>query len=447
MRLKPLTQLLMASVLAAGTCYYYFGLLLPHSLKVEHANNISTPDSYGEDFYPIWLTGRALLFQQENPYTKDMTRKIQIGLYGRPMNPSRPTDQDPDYRAFAYPLFTDWLAAPLLPWRFDVVRVVLSVLLVPLTACSVLLWLRILHIQASSSTAAILMILAVANYPVLIGLYVEQVGLFVAAGLALSIAALTRHRLALAGALLALSSIKPQMVWLLAIYLILWSLKDWRERRTVVLGFLLTILLLCLMSEVLLPGWLLSWWRTVVRYPAYTLPPLPQFVLGKILGSLVMVAALVMAGVVGWKSLRADVLSRELSFALSFILAVSVLLHPSAGAAYDQVVLLPGVLWLWSHRARILNGTLPLRVMGVAAIVALSWQWITSSAIVALSLVAPALALGHWLLLLPTRMAASLPFVVIALLSVFSREVYPSLAYAAPQSLPGKSGLPFERSV
>lgn len=422
MHLKPLTQLLIASVLAAGTCDYYFGLLLPHTQRLDHANNVATHDSYGGDFYPIWLTGRALLFQRENPYTRDMTRKIQIGLYGRPMDPNRPTDQARDYRAFAYPLFTDLLAAPLLPWRFDVVRIVLSILLVPLTALSVLLWLRVLHIQAASSTVAILMILALANYPVLIGLYVGQVGLFVGAGLALSMAALTRRRLALSGVLLALSSVKPQMVWLLAIYLISWSLKDWRGRRTVAFGFLLTLLLLFVVSEIFLPGWLSAWWHTVARYPAYTLPPLPQYVLGRVLGSLVMLAALVVAGVVGWKSLRADGTSQEFSFALCFILAVSVLLQPSAGAAYDQIVLLPGILWLWHRRDQISNGSIPRRVAGWAATSALSWQWIAGSMIALVSLIAPTLARGHWLLILPTRMAASLPFVVIALLCVFARQ-------------------------
>lgn len=422
MRLRPLTRLLIACLLAAGTCYYYFGLLLPHIERLDRANNIATHDSYGEDFYPIWLTGRALLLQRENPYTYNMTRKIQIGLYGRPMDPTRPTDQAVDYRAFAYPLFTDLLAAPLLPWRFDVVRVVLSLLLVPLTAFSVFLWLRVLHIQASHSTVAILMILVVANYPVLIGLYVEQVGLFVGAGLALSIAALTRRRMALSGAGLALLSVKPQMVWLLAFYLILWSFTGWRGRRKVAFGFVLTMLVLCLGSEILLPGWLSDWWGAIVRYPAYTLPPLPQYVLGRILGSLITVAALAMAALVGWRSMRKDVTSQEFSFALIFILAVSVLLQPSAGAAYDQVVLLPGILWLWRHRDRISSSSTPVRVIGLATMVALSWQWITASAIAFLSIVAPTFAHGHLLLILPTRMAASLPFAVVGLLSVFARQ-------------------------
>jgi hypothetical protein len=422
MRRRPLTQFLIAGILAAGTCYYYFGLLLPYTERLDRANNIATHDSYGGDFYPIWLTGRALLLQRENPYARGMTRKIQIGLYGRPMDPNRPADQAPDYRAFAYPLFTDLLAAPLLPWRFEVVRVVLSILLVPLTAMSVFLWLRVLQIQVSSNTLVILMLLAVVNYPVLIGLYVGQVGLFVGAGLALSMAALTRRRLLLSGALLALSSVKPQMVWLLACCLILWSLKDWRSRRAVALGFLLTMLLLILVSEIFLPRWPSTWWHTIARYPGYTLPPLPEYVLGKVLGSLVMLAALLMAGVAGWKSLSANASSQEFSFAVIFVLAVSVLLHPSAGAAYDQIVLLPAILWLWYRRDQILNGSLPVRVTGVAAIVALSWQWITASAIAFLSLVAPVLARGHWLLILPTRLASSLPFVVIALLCVLARQ-------------------------
>ena len=33
------------------------------------------PYDYGGDFYPIWLTGRELLFHGKNPYTQEMTRR------------------------------------------------------------------------------------------------------------------------------------------------------------------------------------------------------------------------------------------------------------------------------------------------------------------------------------------------------------------------------------
>src|SRR5580658_8480809 len=157
MRLRSTPTLILTFFLAAGTCYYYFGLLLPQSRRQSVANGMGVQYSYGGDFYPIWLTGRALFDHRSdphsgdgssnNPYTQQMTRTIQIGLYGRPMDAHRPSDPPSDYRAFSYPLYTDLLAAPLLPLTFDAVRMVLTFLLAPLTAASVILWLRVLRIS------------------------------------------------------------------------------------------------------------------------------------------------------------------------------------------------------------------------------------------------------------------------------------------------------------
>ncbi len=52
MRLRLYGSLILVLLLAVGTCYYYFGLLLPSAVAGGY--------SYGGDFYPLWLTGREL---------------------------------------------------------------------------------------------------------------------------------------------------------------------------------------------------------------------------------------------------------------------------------------------------------------------------------------------------------------------------------------------------
>src|SRR5580698_5535398 len=101
MRLRPNRTLILALLVAMGTCYYYFNLLIPRSQLHDVALQMGGPYGFGGDFYPIWLTGRALLFHGTNPYTQETTRAIQTALFGRPMDPRRPADPPTDFRAFA----------------------------------------------------------------------------------------------------------------------------------------------------------------------------------------------------------------------------------------------------------------------------------------------------------------------------------------------------------
>lgn len=419
MRLQPKYGLVLTLLLAAGTCYHYFCLLGPQFRKQDAANGIGTHYRYGGDFYPIWLTGRALLSDRTDPYTHEMTGKIQIGLYGRTMDPNRPKDHPAEYRSFAYPLYTDLLVAPLLPFCFEAVRVVFAFVLVSLTAASVLLWLRALHISLPGTTKLILIILTLANYPVLEGIYMEQVALLAGALLALSLEVLTRSRLAWCGTLLALASVKPQMGWLLAIFLLFWSLNDWKHRKALALSFLLTSTLLLTICQIILPGWLVGWLRTLDGYSAYTLPPLPRLVLGTFVGSVISLLMFGLAGVVCWKARHLPADSESFALAFSFILAATTMLLSSGGAAYDQVVLLPAIFWLWSRRAELFKESWPIRVLTFAAVVALSWQWTTASLVSLLSFVTPEWAQSLTAVVFPIRMEASFPFAVVALMSLF----------------------------
>lgn len=419
MQLRLNRTLAFVVLIAIGTSYYYFALLLPQARLRDAAHQMSGGYAFGGDFYPIWLTGRELLFHGTNPYTQEMTREIQIGLYGRAMEPARRADPPTDFRAFAYPLYTDLLAAPLLPFSFDVVRVVLGILLPLLTAASLILWLRAFRLDAPPGSLAIAIILLLVSYPVLEGLYALQAGLLVGAALAASVASLARGRFLLAGMLLAFASVKPQLVWLLALWLLLWAISDWKRRKNFVFGFTLTLALLVLVSELVLPGWMADWWRSLVGYSHYTLPPLTQLVLGRFLGIAVGLFLLALSAAIGWRTLHFPAGSASFSLATSFVLAVTVVLAPTGGAVYDQVVLTPALCWLSFRRADILNASRPLRVLTLAALFALGWQWFVACGVALTSVFLPASARSPEILVLPTRMAAPLPFAILALLSFF----------------------------
>jgi hypothetical protein len=423
MRLRPNRTLIVALFLAVGTCYYYFDLFLPRARLADAADQMVGLYDYGGDFYPIWLTGRELLFHGRNPYTQEMTRDIQIGLFGRPMDPHRPTDWPVEFRAFSYPLYVDLLAAPLLPLGFDGVRLVLGILLPLLTAGSLVFWLRAFRLQISSGMLALAVILVLVSYPVLEGLYAQQAGLMVGAALAMSAASITRGRFARAGILLAFASVKPQLIWLLALWLLQWVVGDWKRRRALAISFVATLAVLFLVSELVLPGWFVGWWRSLVGYSRYTLPPLTQLVLGRYLGIAAGVAMLALAGAICWKMHRLPAGSAGFSLTVSFVLAVTVMLAPTGGAVYDQVILLPGIFWLASHRADILNARRPMRVLALAAVVVICWQWFAACGVDLVSMFLPVWASSPAVIVLPTRGAAPLPFVILALLSFFVVKV------------------------
>lgn len=418
---SPRTRTLILTLLVAiGTSYYYFGLLLPRSHMRDVVNEMVGCCSFGGDFYPIWLTGRELIRHHINPYTQQMTQEIQVGLYGRVMDPARPADPPTDFRAFAYPLYTDLLAGPLLPFSFRVVRILLGISLPLLTAAGLIWWLRAFRVEVSPGTLTIAIILLLVSYPVLEGLYALQAGLLVGAALAASVTSLARGRYLLAGILQALSSVKPQLIWLLALWLLLWASGDFKRRKNFILGFSLALALLALVSQIVLPGWFAGWWHALVGYSHYTLPPLTQLVLGRFPG--IVLGLLLLALTLGlcWKTRRFPAGSGSFSLTTSFALAVTVMLAPTGGAVYDQVILVPAICCLSLRRAEILNASRPIRVLALAALFTLGWQWVVACAVAVGSVLFPSWTRSPEILVLPTRMAAPVPFALLALLSFFA---------------------------
>src|SRR5438552_1699338 len=80
--------------------------------------------------------------------------------------------------------------------------------------------------------------------------------LLAGAFLACSCVALRSNHLYVAGILLALATIKPQITALFAFWLLFWACCQWRNRKGVVIGFLVTIGALVGGAELLLPGWI-----------------------------------------------------------------------------------------------------------------------------------------------------------------------------------------------
>ena len=137
-----------------------------------------------------------------------------------------------------------FLLAPTIGLPFPLVQTAFRWLLVMLTLASVLLWLRVLRWRPGIVVVAILIVLTLGSYSVLQGIMLQQLTLVVSALLAACAAALVAGNFVLAGFLLALATIKPQLALPVAGWLVLWAASDWRRRQRFLWSFGLTTAIL-----------------------------------------------------------------------------------------------------------------------------------------------------------------------------------------------------------
>ncbi len=214
------------------------------------------------DFYSRYGGARAFWLDHLSPYGPEASLQIQIGIYGRAARP----DEDPGY--FAYPFYMVFLVWPLslLPyaWAEAIWLVLLEVCLV----AGFVLLADLFKWRSPTWLMLLGMAWTIVFYPATRGLFLGQPGLAVYFLEVLTFWALSRQQDTLAGAALAVSTIKPQMSFLLVPFLLLWGL---RERRWWFVGsFLVLWGSLMAASFALQPSWLGEWLVQLRLYPEYT---------------------------------------------------------------------------------------------------------------------------------------------------------------------------------
>ena len=195
---------LQALLLAGSMWFYVQHVLIAHQRADAVVHGI--PRGNLSDLYPRWLGAGELLLHGRDPYSREVTREIQIGYYGRPLDPERPSDPK-DQQGFAYPVYVVFLLAPTISLPFPVVQAGFRWLLVALTVASVLLWLRTLLWRPSAATTAILIALTLGSFQVLQGIKLQQLSLLDGGLIAGCCLLLAGGYLALAGILLAFATI------------------------------------------------------------------------------------------------------------------------------------------------------------------------------------------------------------------------------------------------
>ncbi len=384
------------------------------------------------DLYPRWLGARELLLHGRDPYSAEVTRDIQIGYYGRPLDPSRPDDPH-DAEGFAYPVYVVFFLAPTIALPFAVVQKCFFWLLVVVALATTLVWLRVLRWDVSLGIQLTLLALTLGSLTVMQGLKLQQISLMVAGLVAIAIALLVTDHAIAAGILLALSTIKPQLVWLLLFWLAIWTLADWRRRYRLAVSFLVTMAILLAASEWYLPQWIPRFLHAIHDYQAYTGA---RSVLDTLLGppwsrALELAAFAAVLGVF-WRERRQAANARAFAFTLSLALAATILLVPSF-AAYNQVLLIPALLVLVKERRTIWQRGVGNRLLVAVTAGLVVWPWISSTVLAGLSFILPPETVERaWAL--PFWTVTQIPVGVAALMLVF----YYQRTFAAPTG-PGSS--------
>lgn len=424
---RKLALIFSALLTAASVWIWVQHITIPH--QEAHSRQRGIPRGNLSDLYPRWLGARELLLHGRDPYAADITREIQAGYYGRPLDPTRPNDPK-DQQAFAYPLYVVLLLAPTVHFSFPLVQRIFLALLVTLTGASVLLWLRALQWRVTITAKLLWIILLVGSFPAIQGFKLQQLTLLVAALVAAAMACLVQRRFVLAGILLALASIKPQLVSLLALWILIWISGNWRDRRKVFWGAAACITLLFAGSEFLLPGWVGEFRAAMKSYYQYTgggrsiLDVAISPTGGRIAsGALVLVVIVLL-----WRLRREPEGTPAFHWSMAAVLATTLIIVPMF-APYNQVLLVPcAMLALKDVRTLWNTGSLARFFVGICG-VSLAWPFLSALVLAVCWLVLPAATVQKaW----PVPMATTLmiPVSLLGLMLVGKKAI--GSVHAAP---------------
>lgn len=306
------------------------------------------------DFYSRWRGSRALLLEGKDPYSQEVTLEIQRGIYGRPAR------EDEDQVAFAYPLYVSLFILPLAFLPYPQAQALWLSGLVFLTLATVMITLRTFDWKPSSGGLLLLSLWCLLLYPTARSIILGQFTILVLALVALALWAIQRGWDLLAGCSLALATIKPQMVFLLIPFLLLWALR-WRRYR-IPGGFLAVMGVLLLLPSFILPAWIPSFLSGLSRYQAYTslytagkspLGILFDFLFPSQLSSwATLLISLALGGYLIYVWVKALRDGGDTFQALFLTIIITLLIPVQTGTTNQVLLLLPLIFWLsrWAKR-------------------------------------------------------------------------------------------------
>lgn len=222
----------------------------------------------GNDFLVHWVGTRAFFIDGLSPYSDEVAIRIQTIAYGRPAQAG-----EHELRV-AYPLYSTFVFGPFaLISDFALARAIWMTILEISIGLITYLSLQLTRWRPSTGMLVLIYLFAFLWYhsfrPLINGNAVILVTLWIVG----AFLAIQSNKDELAGFLLGLATIKPQVIVLLFIFVLWWAAT--RRRWKLVLWMVGTVVILSIISTLLLPPWILENLREVIRYPGYNPPGTP----------------------------------------------------------------------------------------------------------------------------------------------------------------------------
>lgn len=213
----------------------------------------------GADFYIFWNAGNSFFNRGISPYSPEVTAQNQLDILRRPARP------DEDNLAFAYPFYSLFGMLPnsLLPYDWA-----LSLLYAANLVWLLSLLYLIFPAREKQSSISVLLL-----FPIAFGLIMGNfaipvtVALLFFYGLILQRGCRSTAVQAASGIMLAWATLKPQFVWLLLAFALIYAWKN--KLYPFLIAFFSALVLLLLLSFALLPDWLAGWLNNMRAYAAY----------------------------------------------------------------------------------------------------------------------------------------------------------------------------------
>jgi hypothetical protein len=373
-----------SALVCAGVWHWAESVLVPSNTAKALAAH--RPIGNNSDLYARWLGARELLLHGRDPYSSEITREIQTGFYGRPLDPANPSDPK-EQESFVYPLYVVFLLAPTVSLPFPMVAEVFRWILLICIALSVPVWMHAVRLRAPWPVVFCGMLLAVGSFPAIEEYSQQNLTALVVLFLAAAAATIVSDRLILSGFFLALATAKPDITMPVVLWFLAWAV--WRkERRPLIWAFVGSMLILLAAAQALSPGWMWRFLAAVREYPSYgTGPSILHVLLPRMVADLAVAALVIFLCVVCWRCRNAPSDSDCFGWTLAVVTAVTIVAMPKL-AAYNQLLLVPALLVLLRYRRQATG--IFARAITKGALVCQVWQWLAALGLSILSLlVAP----------------------------------------------------------
>jgi len=381
------------------------------------------------DLYPRWVGTRELLLHRRNPYGPEVSHEIQMAFYGHVIDQKygEPGVEVVDEQRFVYPLYVVFLLAPTVYLSFSQVQTGALVLFAVVTAISVLLWLDLLRWRPHKILTTAIVLFFLSSPQIVQGLRLRQIGLLVAFLLALSAWCIARNHLALAGVLLAVSTVKPQLVVLPLVWFLVWGISAWPRRWRLLAGFGVTLATLVALGELILPGWPRYFVDGLIAYRKYfPTTSLLCLALGNWVGGAFSGIAILALLTLAWRNRKVDAASPDFIQTLAAFFVAASLVLPLF-QPFNQVLLLLPVLMV------VRDWDLLPRLGRRSFFIVVAWPWIAS---LVLLLFPPRVDSTNRLPLLPSVLVLFVPFFLLMLLLTRSEPI------SEPPTIPGSAPMP-----